>query len=253
MRIKVTEVPEGWIGPGVALMMEGETVQDGIIMEATAVALDKAGVLFAKELSGADGAVLILMLKEAGPKREVEKPAETQAPVEEKPQREGKWLNDHGRRGYVCGKCGSYLPVELFKFTDRIQRCPDCHTRVKSETELAAARPSPKAAEVAPPARSAPPQTHDASLHKIQFDDESDLEELDELAEMVGAKNPREDLERQTWLSIAYCALGKAEMIDQGRFNMGEEDDKDLPVWAEQLRKMAGRILDAFQPGDMKL
>jgi hypothetical protein len=48
-------------------------------------------------------------------------------------------------------------------------------------------------------------------------------------------------------------ALGKSVMIAAGRYDLGDEDDKDNVQWAHELREIADTILSKFQPGDGNL
>jgi hypothetical protein len=63
----------------------------------------------------------------------------------------------------------------------------------------------------------------------------------------------REAMTRGQWLALAQMALGKSVMIADGRYDMGDEDDKDNEEWADELREIADTILTKFQPGDGNL
>ena len=62
-----------------------------------------------------------------------------------------------------------------------------------------------------------------------------------------------EAMTRGQWLSVAQMALGKSMMLAEGRYDMGDEDDKDNEQWADELREIADTILAKFQPGDGNL
>ena len=62
-----------------------------------------------------------------------------------------------------------------------------------------------------------------------------------------------EALTRGQWLAVAQMALGKSMMLAEGRYDLGDEDDKDNEQWAAELREIADTILAKFKPGDGNL
>lgn len=61
-------------------------------------------------------------------------------------------------------------------------------------------------------------------------------------------------LTRGQWMAMGEMALGKAQRVDAGIYKIGEQDDEvNMPQWAEELRDIAAVIFDFFQPGDGKL
>lgn len=62
-----------------------------------------------------------------------------------------------------------------------------------------------------------------------------------------------EALTRGQWLAVAQMTLGKSVMLAEGRYDLGDEDDKDNELWADELREIADIILAKFQPGDGNL
>jgi hypothetical protein len=64
---------------------------------------------------------------------------------------------------------------------------------------------------------------------------------------------PEEELTRGQWFAVAQMALGKAQMLDDGRYGGDEDDGVDPAEWADQLRGIASTILDFFQPADGKI
>lgn len=87
--------------------------------------------------------------------------------------------------------------------------------------------------------------------YKLEFD-EKDWDEIWSFS-FEPFEFQREDvLTRGQWLAIAQMCLGKAELIENGRYDMGDEHDGDNDEWADQLRSIADTILMFFQPGDGK-
>lgn len=92
-------------------------------------------------------------------------------------------------------------------------------------------------------------RTDEANFYTIPFS----AEQWDELAALSFdpfVVEPRQALTRQQWLALAHMALGKALLIEGGRYDMGDQDDDDNDSWADDLRTIANTILDTFQPGD---
>ena len=91
------------------------------------------------------------------------------------------------------------------------------------------------------------------SNYAIEFD-ATLVEELNAVGQMLKPDfDATQSYPRLTWLTIAYTALGKAEELEKGRFDMGDDDDARTPEWTAQLRQSAEIILDEFKPGDGKL
>lgn len=89
------------------------------------------------------------------------------------------------------------------------------------------------------------------NLYALDFC-ESDWNEIESLA--FGPFVPdREGMSRSEWMAIANIALGKALRIEEGDFDMRDEDDRDNSNWAQQLRDIAHTILAEFRPGDGKV
>ena len=86
--------------------------------------------------------------------------------------------------------------------------------------------------------------------YSFDFSDDQ-WEELESLGLEIGQlEGSITSLPRVAWMQLAMTALGKAQLIDEGRYDMGDEDDEDNPEWAAELREIARVILDKFQPGD---
>ncbi len=62
-----------------------------------------------------------------------------------------------------------------------------------------------------------------------------------------------EALTRGQWLAVAQMTLGKSVMLAEGRYDLGDDDDADNELWADELREIADIILAKFQPGDGNL
>lgn len=86
-------------------------------------------------------------------------------------------------------------------------------------------------------------------LYQLEFSD-ADWEELQAMSFEPFEVVYREALSRIQWMALAEMALGKAQLIDEGRYDMGLGDDDDSEEWADQLRTIARQILERFRPGD---
>lgn len=87
--------------------------------------------------------------------------------------------------------------------------------------------------------------------YELEFG-EKDWEEIQNLGFEPFEIVPEEAMTRGQWMAIAHMCLGKAELIENGRYDMGDEHDGDNDEWADQLRSIADTILMFFQPGDGK-
>lgn len=83
------------------------------------------------------------------------------------------------------------------------------------------------------------------------LDHEHIWEELDSLA--LGLFEVKDEMPRNQWLALGFMANGKAQLIEQGRYDMGDEDNADNADWATDLRHIAHTVFDYFKPGDGKL
>jgi|HubBroStandDraft_1064217.scaffolds.fasta_scaffold222705_2 hypothetical protein len=77
--------------------------------------------------------------------------------------------------------------------------------------------------------------------------------EIEIVVDMSGLGGSIDGWTRMEWLAIAYLLIGKASVIDAGRYDTGDEDDNDNPAWATELREIAAKILDQFKPDDGKV
>lgn len=89
-------------------------------------------------------------------------------------------------------------------------------------------------------------------LHSIEFS-EQDWDELWAMTfDPIEISND-EPMTRGQWMAFAHMAIGKAQLISEGRYDMGEEAAKDDKAWINQLRGIADTILEFFKPMDNKL
>ena len=88
--------------------------------------------------------------------------------------------------------------------------------------------------------------------YELNFSDR-DWEELVSLTFEPFEFGYDEPLTRGQWLALAHMALGKAQLIDDGQYDIGDGHDSENPEWAAHLRSIAHRILDEFQPADGKI
>lgn len=89
-------------------------------------------------------------------------------------------------------------------------------------------------------------------MHRLEFDPTA-WEEIDSLLSNVTTLdwNPAEHgLPRAMWLAVAQMALGKAQLMEDGYYDSGDDDDDCLDDWSRQLRDIAYTITDHFRPGD---
>ena len=86
-------------------------------------------------------------------------------------------------------------------------------------------------------------------LYSLEFSD-ADWEELESLSFSPFEFAQGESLTRPQWFALAMIALGKASLIEAGEYAIGDGHDHEDAAWVEQLRSIAERILDKFQPGD---
>lgn len=89
------------------------------------------------------------------------------------------------------------------------------------------------------------------NLYRLDFSVD-DWEEIQSLGFEPFEIEPFESLTRGQWMAVAHMCIGKAELIDNGRCDMGDEREGDNQEWADQLRGIADTILQFFQPGDGK-
>ena len=89
--------------------------------------------------------------------------------------------------------------------------------------------------------------------HKLRFN-KALGQEVDAIGQMFDAGfDAQKPHSRIIWLAIAYIALGKADCIKAGRFNMGEPGETKLNTkWVVDLYAISSEILTKFQPGDGK-
>lgn len=95
------------------------------------------------------------------------------------------------------------------------------------------------------------------TLYELDFTDKQ-WEELNSLSCGVFDVQQGDALPRPHWLTLANVALGKAQLVEQGHYNMGagtelETEEEFNERWAQEMRDIAQIILDFFQPGDGKI
>ena len=89
-----------------------------------------------------------------------------------------------------------------------------------------------------------------ASQYKMEFTDKQ-WEEIVGMGFDGFEPMPDKAFSRVQWIAIAHIALGKAQRIEDGHYGGGAEgEDEDDGDWADELRAIASKILDKFQPGD---
>ena len=68
-----------------------------------------------------------------------------------------------------------------------------------------------------------------------------------------GEFQPQPSMPRAEWVAVGLLALGKAQRIDEGFYDLSEAAAGDDAIWAAQLRCIAAQIFNKFQPGDGQL
>lgn len=96
-------------------------------------------------------------------------------------------------------------------------------------------------------------------MYSLEFTDKQ-AEEIDSLTSGVFEFDPSKPQPRRLWLAVAQMAKGKAELMDDGYYHDGDDEElepegyEDEPdVWAADLRAIADIITDKFKPGDGQL
>src|SRR5437763_17174986 len=62
-----------------------------------------------------------------------------------------------------------------------------------------------------------------------------------------------EAMTRGQGLAVAQMAVGKSVMLNEGRYDIGDEDDDGNKQWTYELREVGDNILAKCQPGDGNL
>jgi hypothetical protein len=87
-------------------------------------------------------------------------------------------------------------------------------------------------------------------LYAFSFSDQ-EWEEIGALTADVIELPEDGQLFRRQWWAIAQMALGKADMLDRGAYDIsGDLSEAQAAAWAEELRGIAAKIVDKFAPGD---
>jgi hypothetical protein len=94
-------------------------------------------------------------------------------------------------------------------------------------------------------------------LYSFDFTDH----EWDEIESLAPCFDMDAEMPRGKWYAIGLMALGKAQLLDEGRYGMvdpdgndvGDADGVDIVEWACELRSIAHKIFEFFQPGDGKI
>lgn len=88
--------------------------------------------------------------------------------------------------------------------------------------------------------------------YELDFTDD-EWEEIQSLGFEPFEIDYQDPMTRGQWMAIAHMSIGKATLIEDGRYDMGDEEEGDNEEWADQLRGIADTILEFFKPGDGKL
>lgn len=92
-----------------------------------------------------------------------------------------------------------------------------------------------------------------AQLYQLDFP-EFLCEELEDLAVPLRQYDVfAAGLSRADWVALGHLALGKAQRIRAGAYDIGSDDQATNAAWLTDLEEIAEIIFREFQPGDGKI